>query len=210
MKHVFLFFIILVSVHVFAQQDSTINLPNPEIKGGMPLMEALNNRKTARSFQKGEVSKQLLSNLLWAACGVNRENGKRTAPTALNWQEIDVIVSIKDGLFWYDAQNNQLKLIKTGDYRNDMGKQAFTKDAAINLVYVADYSKMEDADEKEKDFYSATDTGFISQNVYLFCASENLSTVVLGYIDREKMSELLELNNNQKIILSQSIGFPKK
>jgi D-serine deaminase-like pyridoxal phosphate-dependent protein len=152
-----------------------------------------------------------LSNLLWAACGINRpESGKRTAPTAMNDQEIDIYVCLKSGTYVYDAKNNVLKAICEGDKRSDMGKQNFLGDASVVLAYVVDYSKMSLVLSKaDKEFYSATDVGYISQNVYLYSASENLATVVLGWIDRDKISKTLLLNKNQKALLSQCVGFPK-
>ncbi len=210
MKKVLLIGFLFANVCLYSQVNDTIILPTPKMSGGMPLMEALKNRKTNRDFIYKELSRQQLSDLLWAADGVNRpENGKRTAPSAVNVQEIDVYVALKEGLYLYDATNNVLIKILNEDVRAFTGYQDFVKNASVNLVYVADYSKMKDFSDEEKNFYSSADAGFISQNVYLYCASEGLATVVLGYIDREKMKNLMKLKESQKIILSQSIGFPK-
>jgi SagB-type dehydrogenase family enzyme len=179
------------------------------MKGGRPLMEVLKDRKTIRSFSNKELSLQELSNLLWAAFGVNRpEEGKRTAPSAVNWQEIDIYVAKKDGLYLYDAGKNILIKILDEDIRGSTGEQDFVKDAPINLVFVSDYSRMGDAPKESKDFYSATDTGFISQNVYLFCASEGLGTVVRGWVDKEKLHKIMKLKEEQKVILAQTVGYP--
>ena len=187
-----------------------ITLPKPQMEGGKPLMEALKNRKTSRSFSPDPLSEQVLSNLLWAADGVNRPDGKRTAPTAMNWQEIDVYVALADGLYLYDAKANALQPVLGQDIRAATGMQPFVKDAPLELLFVADYAKMGRASDANKTFYSATDTGYISQNVYLFCASEGLATVVRGMVPRDELAKTMNLRPDQKIILAQSVGYPKK
>lgn len=202
---------LLILTIVYPQEQEVVKLPAPDCEGGMPLMKALSNRQTQRDFSKEELSLEQLSRLLWAANGVNRqESGKRTAPSAVNWQEIDIYVAMKDGAYLYNAKDHTLVKIHDRDVRADMGKQGFTENAPVCLAYVSDYKKMDLAGKDKKEFYSATDTGFISQNVYLFCASEGLATVVLGYIDRDKISEALQLKDNQKVVLTQCVGKPKK
>ncbi len=200
----------LISCNSFSQKQDTIKLLAPDMSGGKPLMQVLKERKTNRDIKEGVLTDQQLSDLLWAACGVNRPDGKRTAPTAMNDQEIDVYVALKKGLYLYEAKKHILIPIIAEDVRGKMGKQNFTKDAAAMLIYVADYKKMGDASDADKDFYSATDAGYVSQNVYLYCASANLATVVLGWIDRDAMSNILKLRSEQKIILSQCVGIPAK
>ncbi|MCK9612893.1 MAG: SagB/ThcOx family dehydrogenase [Bacteroidales bacterium] len=212
MKKLFLITLTVVfSFSCFSQELKNISLPSPNQSGGKPLMEALNGRQTARSFSTQKLSMQQLSDLLWAAFGINRpESGKRTAPSAVNWQETTIYVCLEEGIYIYDAKKNELIAQIVGDSRKNMGIQGFTADAAVVLAFVADYSKMGDATPKDKkDFYSAVDVGFISQNVYLYCSSEDMSTVVLGAIDRDKISDVLKLNENQKVILTQCVGFPK-
>jgi nitroreductase len=187
-----------------------IPLPKPQMEGGKPLMRALKDRQTSRSFSSEKLSKQILSNLLWAADGVNRPDGKRTAPSAVNWQEIDVYVAMADGLFLYDAKANALQPVLEKDIRETTGKQPFVKDAPVSLVFVADYAKMGDISDADKAMYSAADTGFISQNVYLFCASEGLATGVRGMIPREELAQAMKLRPDQKIVLAQGVGYPKK
>ncbi|GAB4282788.1 MAG: hypothetical protein Kow0068_07490 [Marinilabiliales bacterium] len=191
---------------LFSQND--ITLLKPDTLGGIPLMQALKERKTQRDFSDKELSLQQLSNLLWAAAGINRPSGKRTAPTACNWQEIDIYVAMKSGVYYYEPETNALKMIHDRDVRENMGKNKFTADAPVCLIYVSDYNKMNTSSDS-KDFYSATDTGFISQNVYLYCASEGLATVVLGYIDRNLIAKELQLKENQKVVLTQCVGYPK-
>jgi SagB-type dehydrogenase family enzyme len=194
---------------VLAEGTIEIKLPTPKMEGGKPLMEVLKERKTSRSFSDRELSLQELSNLLWAAFGVNRtETSKRTAPSAMNRQDIDIYVAKKDGLFRYDALKNTLVEILAGDIRGATGVQDFVKDAPVNLVYVSDFQKWGDAPKESRDFYSAANAGFIAQNVYLYCASEGLATVIRGMVDRDKLHGIMKLNENQKIILSQTVGYP--
>jgi nitroreductase len=191
-----------------AQELKPIALPQPQTDGGRPLMQVLKDRKSTRDFAPDKLPQQLLSNLLWAAFGVNRPDGRRTAPSAMNWQEMDIYVAMSDGLFLYDAKANRLQPILDRDIRPDTGTQPFVATAALNLVYVADLSKAGSGPETE--LYTAADAGFISQNVYLFCASENLATVVRGSIDRVALAKAMKLRPEQKVILAQTVGYPKK
>ena len=196
---------------IFAGELKPVQLLKPQVDGGRPLMQVLKDRRSSREFSTEKLSPQVLSNLLWAACGVNRpDSGKRTAPSAKNWQGIDIYVTTADGLYVYDAKAHMLKPILGEDIRAMTGRQSFGKEAPINLVYVADLSKMDKTTNEEKEFYSATDTGFIAQNVYLYCASEGFVTVVRGGIDRPALAKVMKLRPDQKIILSQSVGYPKK
>ena len=202
--------ILMAAVLAHGEEFTTIKLPEPNMKGGMPLMEALKARQTQREYSPGELPMQVMSDMLWAAFGINRaESGKRTAPSAMNMQEIDIYVALKQGLYLYDAENHALDPVLEADIRADTGPQPFVKDAPVNLVYVADHSKMSKLSEDQQNFYSGCDTGFISQNVYLFCASEGLATVVRGYVDKEVLAKTMGLAENQKIVLAQTVGYPK-
>ena len=195
----------------FSAERKAIKLPDPQVDGGRPFMRVLKDRTSSRSFSSEKLPDQILSNLLWAAFGINRpDTGKRTAPSAVNWQEIDIYVATAEGLYLYDAMTQSLKPILSGDIRLATGRQDFVKEAPVNLIYVADFSKMGTAAKEDKELYSAADTGFISQNVYLYCTSERLSTVVRGSIDRQELAKAMKLRPDQKIILAQSVGYPKK
>ena len=186
-------------------------LLKPQIEGGKPLMQVLKDRKSSREFSSEKLPLQVLSNMLWAAFGINRpDSGKRTAPSARNWQEIDIYVATSEGLYLYDAKAHLLIPILAEDVRVMTGLQSFVKDAPVNLIYVADFSKTGTATNEEKEFYSAANTGFISQNVYLYCASEGLATVVRGHIDRAALAKVMKLRPDQKVILAQSVGYSKK
>ena len=194
---------------VYAQGLEPIQLLDPETDGGKPLMQVLQQRKTSREFSSREIPLQTLSNLLWAAFGINRpESGKRTAPSAVNWQECDIYVAIEKGVYRYDATANILRPVLPGDIRALTGMQDFVKMAPLNLVFVADYARMGNASAEMKDFYAACDVGFISQNVYLFCASEGLATVVRGRFEKETLVKKLQLRSEQKVILCQTVGYP--
>ena len=195
----------------FAEDLKPIQLMTPQVDSGKPLMKVLKDRSSSRSFSKEKLSAQMLSNLLWAAFGINRpDTGHRTAPSARNWQEIDIYVAMAEGLYLYDAKNHMLQPVLSGDIRVMAGTQDFVKDAPVNLIYVANFSKMGNANKDDKVIYSAADTGFISQNVYLFCSSEGLATVVRGSIDREALAKAMKLSPDQKIIIAQTLGYPKK
>lgn len=204
-------FLLVYPALIFAQDIPAIKLPAPQMQGSKPLMQALRNRKTQREFSVKELPLPVLSDLLWAANGINRpESDHRTAPTAMNMQEIDIYVAKKEGLYLFDAKANRLTPVVAGDLRTLTGKQTFVKYAPVNLIYVADFSRMSSLSTEDKDFYSATDTGFISENVYLFCASAGLATVVRGLIDKPSLAKAMKLRADQKIILCQTIGYPKE
>jgi SagB-type dehydrogenase family enzyme len=192
-------------------QDGTLTpLPDPQIHGGKPLMEALNARMSHREFGPERLSAQVLSNLLWAAFGINRPDGRRTAPSASNRQEIEVYAVMADGVYRYDAKAHALQLVLKEDLRAATGSQPWIATAPLNLVYVADYSKMGERPEETKRVDAGTDTGFIAQNVYLFCASEGLGTVVRGGVDRAAIEKAMKLRPNQHVVLAQTVGYPPK
>ncbi|MBU0507599.1 nitroreductase family protein [bacterium] len=172
-------------------------------------MECLAERHSTREFTADPLPLQTLSNLLWAAFGVNREDGRRTAPSARNWQEADIYVFLEEGIYRYDATANRLQSILPGDHRAATGQQDFVSVAPLNLLYVSDLAKMGTAAEADKILYAAADVGFIAQNVYLYCASEGLAAVVRGLVNREELAKTLELRPDQRIILAQTIGYPQ-
>lgn len=195
---------------LFAQDLKPISLPSPQTDGGRPLMQALKERKTSREFAPGKIPPQVLSNLLWAAFGINRPDGRRTAPSSWDWREIDIYVFTPDGTYVYDAKANQLQPVSPRDLRALTGTQGYVATAPLDLVYIADHAKATRGAVKEADFYSAAHAGFIGQNVYLFCASEGLATGVRSSIDKAALGVALKLRPEQKIILGQAVGYPKK
>ena len=205
--------LLLSTSSAFAQaaEPRSVPLPKPQTDGGMSLMQALKLRRSAREFSTEKLSDQTLSNMLWAAFGINRpESEGRTAPSAHNWQEIDVYVIMEGGLFRYQAKGHFLQLIEAEDLRTQAGTQAYVQEAPVNLIYVSDKSKMGQEPESEKEIYAAADTGFIAENVYLYCASARLATVVRASVDKPVLSKAMNLRPEQSIILAQSVGYPKK
>ena len=203
--------LLFATASAVAGEADVIKLPTPQTTGGMPLMQALAARHSSREFAARPLEPQQLSNLLWAAFGVNRAGtDKRTAPSARNWHEIDIYVVLADGTYVYDPVANVLHRILARDVRALTGMQDFVGSAPLNLVNVANWQRMEGAMEADKDFYAAADTGFIAQNVYLYCASAGLNTVVRGSVDRVALTAALNLTPQQRIILAQTVGYPPK
>lgn len=196
---------------ISAQEPKAVQLLSPDVSGGRPLMQALRERASSRTFSPEKLPLRVLSNLLWAAFGINRpESGGRTAPSASNSQETDIYVAMSEGLFRYDARGHQLIAVLADDIRALTGRQDFVKDAPVNLIYVSDRSRMTRASVSDRDFYAAAHAGFISQNVYLFCASEGLATVVRASMDRPALARVMRLRPDQKITLAQTVGYPTK
>ncbi|HQG31840.1 MAG TPA: SagB/ThcOx family dehydrogenase [Deltaproteobacteria bacterium] len=203
--------LLFFSLSVSAEELKPIKLPPPQLDSGKTLMSALKERKSSREFSTRKLPVSVLSNLLWSACGVNRpESGKRTSPSAMNRQEIDVYVAASDGLYLYDAKGHALKPILKQDLRALTGMQPFAAEAPINLVCVADLEKTGGASTEERIMYASADTGFISENVYLSCAAQGLATVVRGSVDRDSLAKAMKLGPTRKIILAQTVGYPKE
>jgi SagB-type dehydrogenase family enzyme len=201
--------LVAVALCAQAQELQDIVLPAPHTQGGMPLMQALQARQSSRAFGTEKLPLQVVSDLLWAAAGINRpDSGKRTAPSAMNWQEVEVYAVMETGAYLYDDKANTLKAIASGDLRAATGGQEFVATAPLNLVYVADTTKMTRASAEDQPLYLGADTGFIAENVYLLCASEGLAAVVRGSVDRPALAAALKLPEQKKIVLAQTVGYP--
>jgi nitroreductase len=200
-------FILLAAISAGNLYAQSIQLPSPQRSGGMPLMEALSKRATGRSFATNDLSLQQISNLLWAGFGINRPDGRRTAPSAMNFQETDLYVLLRQGAFVYNAASNRLDQILTNDIRELGGTQSFVKDAPLTLVFVGDLAKCGNNEGGRNT--ANVDVGYISQNIYLFCASEGLVTGARGSVNREDLGKRLKLRADQLIVLGQSVGYRK-
>lgn len=187
-----------------------ISLPAPDRSGGMPLMQAISTRHSAREFANRELPLPMLSSLLWAADGINRPDGGRTAPSAINAQEVDIYVALPSGAYLYDATANALQLVAGTDVRRVTGYQDFVDEAALDLVFVADHRRMKLVPAGQREAYAFTAAGAISQNVYLFAASNGLATVIRAWIDRDAIASALGLGHDEQVLLSQTVGFPKQ
>jgi len=194
-----------------AQGDAfkTIALPAPQKEGGMPLMEAISKRRSDREFASTELPLPTLSNLLWAAYGVNRLEGGRTAPSALNAQEVDLCVALPSGAYFHNAPTNSLELVVSSDLRRITGYQDFVDEAPLDIIFVADYSRTKLVPVGLRESYAAVAAGAISQNLYLFAASNGLATVIRAWIDREAIANALGLSHDQQVLLSQTLGYRK-
>jgi nitroreductase len=189
---------------------ATIALPPVEPYGGMPLMEALARRCSSRDFAPEALPPALLGGLLWAAFGVNRRDGHRTAPSAINAQEIDVFAALPAGAYRYDATAHALQLVVATDVRRVTGYQDFVDEAPLDLVFVADHRRMGMVPAASRGMYSAAAAGAISQNVYLYAAAHGLGTVIRAWIDRDAIAEALGLTHDQQVLFSQTVGYPKR
>lgn len=193
-----------------AHELGAIELPAPRWERANALTEMLKVRRSAREFSTRTLPLDVLSTLLWSAFGINRaDTAGRTAPSAHDWQEMDVFAVLAEAAYRYDAAENVLRLVKAGDLRALTGMQDFVGGAPVDLVYVADFGRMRDATHEQRAFFAAADAGVIGQNVYLFCACTGLATVLRGLIDRRKLAAALGLGVHQRIILAQSVGFPR-
>jgi len=189
---------------------ASLALPSPVKRGGLPLMEALARRQSAREFAPDALPLPVLSGLLWAAYGVNRKDGGRTAPSALNAQEIDVYVALRSGAYLYDAAAHALPRVAASDVRSVTGYQDFVDEAPLDLVFVADHARMRLVPAGQRESYASAAAGAISQNVYLFAAAHGLATVIRAWIDRGAIADALGLTHDQQVLLSQTVGYPKR
>lgn len=194
----------------------TINLPKPDLQKGKPLMEVLKSRQSSRLFYDKSLSIQQISEIVWCANGINRDDGKRTAPAAVNVQFVDIYVVTVVGVFLYNALEHQLIPIVAGDYRKDCGAQDFVSIAAINLVYIADFKKSKDlpsfaanASREMMLQWAYIGAGAQSQNVNLYCSSEGLGAVVRTSINGEIFGKVIHINPEQTVLMAQTIGFSK-
>jgi SagB-type dehydrogenase family enzyme len=208
LRKVGLYCLMLYCVSTASAFAQDVKLPAPNLD--KPIMQALKNRQSTRKYSSQELSDQTLADLLWAAYGINRpETGGRTAPSAMNARETAIYVLMAKGTYVYDAENQSLKLVTPNNLLEFVAKQGFVKPAPVHLVYVADLGKLSRTGAK-KELFAMSHTGFISQNVYLYCASEGLGTIVRAGMDVEGLHKALNLGENQMITLTQTIGYPAK
>lgn len=182
-------------------------LLSPSLTGGMPLIAALASRQSRREFAPEPLSEQVLSDLLWAAAGINRhaEDG-RTAPSAMNAQEVLLYVAMPQGLYLYEPKPHALQLVVASDVRRVTGNQDFVDTAPLDLVFVADHSRMHLVPAAQREAYAFAAAGAMAQNVYLYCASEGLATVIRAWFDRDALAGAMGLHADQQLLLSQTVG----
>lgn len=211
MKHL-VFYFVLIALHAtaIAQTDSLLVLPPVQHSNSKPLMEALALRRSERNIDTTALPLQEISNILWAAYGINRpESGKRTAPSAMNIQNISLYVFLPQGIFLYDAHHHSLQRIRSTDERKKTATQHFAQTAPVNIFYVANLEKPSQANVNTRLLWAAIATGCIVENVHLYCASAGLGCVVRAFFREEELQQLLPLHPSEKIIIAQTVGFPK-
>lgn len=192
-----------------ASPDRSLPLPLARTRGGLPLMEALGLRRSQRDFRPEALPPQVLSDLLWAVAGVNREeSGGRTAPSAMDSQEIVLHAALPTGLYRYEPATHTLLMQAPADARRLTGYQDFVDQAPLGLVYVADLSRMKLVAAALRDAHAHAAAGAMAQNAYLYCASAGLATVVRAWLDREALARAMGLEEHQRVLLSQTVGHP--
>lgn len=197
------------TVRAAAEESKPLNLPPATTADGMPLMDALKLRRSTREYSTRSLSVNVLSDLLWAAFGINRPSGDRTAPYWRHVMVIDLYLAMADGIWIYEPKAHALLPHSKADIRAATGLQDFVATAPLNLVYVAHGERMTDVSPEDRRLYASVDTGFIGQNVYLFCASEGLGTVFRGAVDYQKLAHILQLPTDQFVTFAQSVGYPR-
>lgn len=184
-------------------------LPPPDKTGGKPLMECFTLRQSTRGFADKPLPPQIMSNLFYAADGINRKDGRKTVPTARNVQNLHIYAATADGVWLYQPKHHMLKQLAKTDIRALCGRQAFHKKAPVVLIYAAELSKI-GKNAVEQEFYAGNHAGYASQNVYLYAASEGLATVVCGLVDRDALAKALNLPDGCKILLTQPVAYPSR
>ena len=199
----FIFASLLLVVTMYAQDLKAIKLSSPDKNRGSSIMKALSDRHSDREYAAKELSLQDLSDLLWAANGINRPDGKRTAPSALNKQDIDIYVIMKEGAYLYDAKANSLQPIAKGDHRAAVaGSQDFVKSAPVSLVLVSDLSRFGNIADHTQ-LMAAVDAGIV-------CAATGLATVPRATMDQAALKRILKLTDSQLPIMNNPVGYPRE
>lgn len=190
--------------------EGAIDLPPAQLVGGLPVMEALARRQSQREFDPAPLAPQQLSDLLWAAAGINRPAlGGRTAPSAMNSQEVLVYAALPQGLYRYEPAAHRLQLVIARDVRVVTGYQDFVDSAPLDLVYVADHTRMKLVPAAQREAYAYAAAGAMAQSVYLCCASAGLGTVIRAWFDRRALGEAMALGTDLQLLLAQTVGRPR-
>jgi SagB-type dehydrogenase family enzyme len=203
--------ILVLAVSSFAQGTKSIVLNPPDLTRGSTVMKALSARASEKAFDTTELKLKDLSDLLWAANGINRPgSGKRTAPSAMNAQDVDVYVTMKSGIWFYNAKKNILESVAKGDYRKLVAdKQENFSNAPVFCLLVSDISRFPVGTDSLKMIWAAFDAGIVSQNISLFCASAGLSTRPRASMDQQKLREVLKLRDTQRLMLNNPVSYSK-
>ena len=198
-----------VPAATLSQALKPLTLPPARSEGGVPLTKALKLRRSTREYSDRTLTMQVLSDLLWAAFGINRPSGDRTAPYWRHVMVIDVYIAMADGVWLYEPKAHTLLPHLKDDVRAQTGLQDFIATAPLNLIYIAHGERMTDVSPEERRLYASVDAAFIGQNVYLYCASEGLATVFRGAVDQAKLARALELPDTQFVTFAQTVGYAR-
>jgi SagB-type dehydrogenase family enzyme len=209
-KFICILIIPLIFSSIMAKVPNVIKLYSPDLNRGLPVMKALSERASTVNFNSKKLKLEDISDLIWAANGINRpELGKRTAPSAINGQDIDVYVVLEDGAYLYDAKNHALNLVAVGDFRKAVaGPQENVSNAPLFLVLISDISRFSRGDNDKRMIWAYEDAGFVSQNINIFCASVGMITRPRAQMDIPKLREVLKLKDTQFPILNNPVSYP--
>ena len=187
----------------------TIKLQAPNVDGGVALMKAAKERKSFREFDETNLSLKHLSEILWMANGINREDGKRTVPSAIALYPLETYAVLANGIYFYDPVEHELQPVVEGDYRNLSGLQPFVDNAPLNLVFIANYEKYIERNLPQARwlYLASLDAGHCTQNIYLYCASEGLRSVVRAGAKEKELLELLNLDENYQFVVAHTVGY---
>ena len=209
-RFIFLVAVFLGSLVAQAQELKAIKLNAPDKTRGSAIMKALNDRQSVREYSADKIKPQDLSDLLWAANGINRPDGKRTAPSCRDFRDVEVYVILQEGTYIYDAQEHALIPISAGDFRGAVAAgQDFAKEAPLCIVLVADMTKYGNMSENSK-LMAAIDVGIVCQNINVACAGLGLATVPRGSMDQAALKTALKLKDNHLLLMNNPVGYPKK
>ncbi len=209
-RSVFVIITLLTAITMQAQELKVIKLNAPDKAKGEAMMKVFNERQSIREYAQKDLTPQDLSDLLWAANGINRPDGKRTAPTARNVQDVDVYVVMKEGVYLHDAKEHALNPVAAGDYRGAVaGPQEFVKEAPVSLLLVTDLSRLGDPSSEGVKLMGAVDVGIVCQNINLACAGLGLATVPRATMEQEPLRKALKLKDSQLLLINNPVGYPK-
>jgi len=210
MKRIIIFSVFLLcAFNIQAQELNVIKLNTPDKTRGSAIMKALDDRQTIREYSSESLRPQDLSDLLWAANGINRPDGKRTAPSCRNFQDVEVYVILPEGAYWYDAKEHALNPVSAGDHRRAVaGSQEFAATAPMCIVLVADMTKYGNMSEQSK-LMAAVDIGIVCQNINVACAGLGLATVPRGTMDHATLKTALKLTDTHLLLMNNPVGYPK-
>jgi len=212
MKKTIFLFILIINITAFSQAPKIITLNEPDTTRGSNTMKAFADRASQKDYDTTDLSLQDLSDLIWAANGFNRtDTQKRTAPSAINAQDIDIYAFMKNGVYLYNAFDNDLELVVEGDYRDIIaGQQHWVKEAPVICVLISDISKFKHGTHEQQLTWAAFDAGIVSQNISIYCASVGLATRPRASMDNEKIIKTLNLKDSQYPMLNNPVAYPKE